>query len=122
MLVKSFVWTPLGDNMWYAHKFGGLLSYSIKKTLMGNHAPFVADMKITRGVSTFEIAAEICENDFIVRLSHDIEVNGPELIGIERVGRVNKFTFRKAGKPFTIETYGTIADNINEWKELAGIK
>lgn len=122
MRIKSFVWEPLDDKTWFAHKFGGLLVYSIKKTLIGYYAPFINDMKITRGVSTFDIATEICENDFLVRLSHDVEFDGPELIGIERVGRTNKFTFRRGAKTFAIETYGTTADNLNEWKELAGMK
>lgn len=42
----------------------------------------------------------------------------PFLIGIERVGRVNKFTFsRGEGEPYVVETMGLLSDNLPEWKE-----
>lgn len=39
------------------------------------------------------------------------------LIGIERNGRTNRFTFIKNGAPYVIETMGLISDDISEWKE-----
>lgn len=39
------------------------------------------------------------------------------LIGIERVGKLNKFTFVRNGEPYVIETYSTLGDNLPEWKE-----
>jgi len=39
------------------------------------------------------------------------------LIGIERNGRVNTFTFVRNGEPYQIETMGLISDNLPEWKE-----
>ncbi len=39
------------------------------------------------------------------------------LIGIERNGRTNVFTFIKNGEPYQIETMGLIGDYIAEWKE-----
>lgn len=41
----------------------------------------------------------------------------PYLIGLERVGRVNKFTFARGGKIVEIETMGLISDNLPQWKE-----
>lgn len=39
------------------------------------------------------------------------------LIGLERVGRVNKFKFARGDKMFEIETMGLIGDNLPQWKE-----
>ena len=39
------------------------------------------------------------------------------LISIERSRDKNVFIFSRNGKPVQIETYGTIADNLPEWKE-----
>lgn len=44
------------------------------------------------------------------------------LIGIERGGNTNKFTFVRNEEFFTIETYSTMSDDVDEWKEKAGIK
>lgn len=41
----------------------------------------------------------------------------PVLIGIERTGRENKFTFLRGDKTVVIETMGLISDNIRQWKE-----
>lgn len=41
----------------------------------------------------------------------------PFLISVERVGRVNKFTFVRGSELYVIETMGLIGDNIPEWKE-----
>jgi hypothetical protein len=41
----------------------------------------------------------------------------PFLIGIERVGRVNKFTFSRDGENYVVETMGLLSDNLPEWKE-----
>lgn len=43
--------------------------------------------------------------------------NRPILIGIERVGRTNKFTFMRGKEIIQIETMGLISDNIPAWKE-----
>lgn len=39
------------------------------------------------------------------------------LIGIERAGKLNKFTFVRNGSPFVIETYGTLSDDVKGWKK-----
>lgn len=39
------------------------------------------------------------------------------LVGIERVGRVNKFVFMRGEEMIEIETMGLISDNLPEWKE-----
>lgn len=41
----------------------------------------------------------------------------PVLIGIERVGRVNKFTFAIGEETYVVETMGMLNDNVPEWKE-----
>lgn len=41
----------------------------------------------------------------------------PFLIGIEKRGRVNVFTFAKGREVITIETYSTMSDNTEEWKK-----
>jgi len=39
------------------------------------------------------------------------------LVSVERNGRLNKFTFKRGGEVFQIETMGLMSDDINEWKE-----
>lgn len=39
------------------------------------------------------------------------------LIGIEREGRLNKFTFVRNGTVHQIETYSTMGDDLPGWKE-----
>jgi hypothetical protein len=39
------------------------------------------------------------------------------LIGIERKGKLNVFTFSRNGELYQIETYGTLGDNLPEWKD-----
>ena len=39
------------------------------------------------------------------------------IVGIEREGRVNKFTFIRDDKLIQIETMGLLSDNLPEWKE-----
>ena len=39
------------------------------------------------------------------------------LVGIERNGRVNEFTFVRNGKMIKIETMGLISDDLPGWKE-----
>lgn len=47
--------------------------------------------------------------------------NRPVLIGIERTGKLNHFTFIRDGKITDIETFGTLSDDVNAWKkELLG--
>lgn len=41
----------------------------------------------------------------------------PFLIGIERTGKMNKFTFVRNGSVFVIETYGTLSDDVSAWKK-----
>lgn len=41
----------------------------------------------------------------------------PVLIGIERTGRVNKFTFVRNKTVHQIETMGLISDDLPGWKE-----
>lgn len=38
------------------------------------------------------------------------------LIDIQRAGRVNVFTFQRGNEIYSIETYGTMEDNLAEWK------
>lgn len=40
----------------------------------------------------------------------------PYLIGIERTGKLNKFTFSRNGQIHVIETYGTLADDVHGWQ------
>lgn len=45
----------------------------------------------------------------------------PILIGIERVGRINRFTFVRGDTPYQIDQVGTWSDDIEKWKkELLG--
>lgn len=39
------------------------------------------------------------------------------IIGIERKGRKNIFTFVRDGQLYKIETYNTISDDINGWRK-----
>lgn len=39
------------------------------------------------------------------------------LIGIERVGRENIFTFMRGDKKITIKTMGLLSDNLPQWKD-----
>jgi hypothetical protein len=39
------------------------------------------------------------------------------LVGIERAGKLNKFTFARNGSLSVIETYGTLSDDVNGWKK-----
>lgn len=41
----------------------------------------------------------------------------PYLIGIERSGRLNKFTFCRGEELYVVETMGLISDPVKEWKE-----
>jgi len=43
------------------------------------------------------------------------------IIGIERTGRVNKFTFARNGQIHVIETYGTLADDVHGWRKDLGL-
>ena len=46
---------------------------------------------------------------------------GAVLIAIDRVDRMNVFTFAKDGQIFKIETLGTWDDDIPSWKRAAGL-
>ena len=39
------------------------------------------------------------------------------LLDIQRIGRVNQFSFVRNGEIYRIETVGMISDNLPEWKE-----
>jgi hypothetical protein len=41
----------------------------------------------------------------------------PYLIGIERSGRLNKFTWAIGNEVYVVETMGLISDAIGEWKQ-----
>lgn len=39
------------------------------------------------------------------------------LIDIQRDGKLNRFFFMRNGSVHVIETYGTLADNVTQWKK-----
>lgn len=43
------------------------------------------------------------------------------LIGIERDGKANVFTFIRGDQSFKIRTYATISDDLAEWRKQAGL-
>lgn len=43
------------------------------------------------------------------------------LIGLEREGRVNKFTFARGDKLVVIETMGLISDDFGQWRKDLGL-
>ena len=76
-----------------------------------------------------KIAAEyhdICgkwETEFakISGVSHNF-LNACRLLAIHRNGRVNVFTFARGDQIFTIETMGLLSDNVDEWRNVAGLR
>lgn len=49
-------------------------------------------------------------------------LNACRLIAIHRNGRMNVFTFARGDKIFSIETMGLWEDNVDQWKQQAGIE
>ena len=43
------------------------------------------------------------------------------LMDITKHGSANVFTFQHNAKTFEIRTYGTLSDNVEQWKKDAGI-
>ncbi len=43
------------------------------------------------------------------------------LIGLEREGRLNKFTFARGDQVIQIETYSAISDDFGKWREELGV-
>lgn len=52
----------------------------------------------------------------LIKASENISKRA-HLIGISRNGRVNTFTFARAGTVYSIETMGLISDNLAQWKK-----
>jgi len=47
--------------------------------------------------------------------------NCATLMDIKQHGSANVFTFQRNAKTFEIRTYGTLSDNVEQWKKDAGI-